>query len=119
MRRNIIKLMSDTLKLVELIDNFKDYQINWLLGHNDIELDDTVEDAVVNFIKDTASCYINEIFYKDTETLEKVYGALKQIMCMAKSNSVQDRCFRNAVKFIQDAIYGKKSENYEDIYVKE
>lgn len=111
--------MSDTLKLVELIDNFKDYQIDWLLSHNDIELDYTVEDEVVGFIKDTASCYINELFYKDTETLEKVYNALKQIIHMAKSDSIQDRCFRNAVKFIQDAIDGKKSEDYEDIYVKE
>ena len=38
---------------------------------------------------------------------------------MAKTDSIQDRCFRNVVKFIQDAIDGKKSQNYEDIYPKE
>ena len=104
------------LEVQDTIDNFKDYQINWLRGHCDIELEDESEDVVVQFIRDTANTYVNGLYYKDSEKLAKVYQALNQITNMAKSDSIQDRCFRNAVKFIQNAIDGKKNDNYENIY---
>lgn len=111
--------MTDLIQIIDTVDDFKDYQIDWLRGHCDIELEDELEDVIVQFIRDTAETYINELYYKDSETLAKIYQALNQIVNMAKSDSIQDRCFRNAVKFIQDAIDGKKSDNYEDIYPKE
>ena len=110
--------MSDLIQTIDTINDFKDYQIDWLRSRCDIELEDEVEDTIVQFIRDTAETYINELYYKDSEKLAKVYQALNQITNMAKSDSVQDKCFRNAVKFIQDAIDGKKSLDYEDIYSK-
>ena len=111
--------MNETLEQVELIYDYKNYQIDWLKGHFDIELESNIENTVIEFLKSTADCYINEILYEDTKKLERVQDALKQVSSMAKTDSIQDRCFRNVVKFIQDAIDGKKSQNYEDIYPKE
>lgn len=40
-----------------LISRFRDYQIEWLTSHNDIDLQET-EMWVVQFLKDTAECFL-------------------------------------------------------------
>lgn len=39
------------------INEFRNYQIDWLTSHNDIELDDITEQMVVDFLKDTARAF--------------------------------------------------------------
>lgn len=41
----------------DLISRFRDYQIEWLTSHNDIDLHET-EMWVVQFLKDTAECFL-------------------------------------------------------------
>ena len=110
--------MNNSLEKIELIDDFKDYQIDWLLSHFDIEFEEKVEDTVIQFIKDTAQCYINEMLYKDSEKLEKVNKALKNINEVSQSDSIEDKCYRYAVKYLQDIINGKTSI-YDDIHFTE
>ena len=43
-----------------LIEDFKDYQIEWLTSHNDIEFCPEEEELIVEFLKDTAGSYISE-----------------------------------------------------------
>ena len=51
-----------TLNLVikTLINDFRDYQKEWLTSHNDIEFDRPEEDLILAFLDDTADCYISE-----------------------------------------------------------
>lgn len=51
-----------TLELLikSLINDFKDYQKEWLTNHNDIEFDRSEEDLILAFIDDMADCYISE-----------------------------------------------------------
>lgn len=44
----------------DLISRFRDYQIEWLTSHNDIDLHET-EMWVVQFLKDTAECFLKEL----------------------------------------------------------
>jgi len=44
----------------QLIKRFCDYQVNWLMSHNDIELEPQMEELIINFLRDTASCFILE-----------------------------------------------------------
>ena len=43
-----------------LIEDFKEYQIEWLTSHNDIEFCPEDEELIVKFLKDTAWTYISE-----------------------------------------------------------
>ena len=43
-----------------LIEDFKDYQIEWLTSHNDIEFCPEEEELIVQFLKDTANIYMME-----------------------------------------------------------
>ena len=51
-----------TLELLikSLINDFRDYQKEWLTSHQDIELDRPEEDLILAFLDDTANCYISE-----------------------------------------------------------
>lgn len=51
-----------TLELLikSLINDFRDYQKEWLTNHNDIEFDRPEEDVILAFLDDTADCYILE-----------------------------------------------------------
>ena len=71
--------MNKSLEKIELINDFKDYQIDWLLSHFDIEFEEKLEDTVIQFIKDTAQCYINEIPYKDSEKIEKIVNNVPSV----------------------------------------
>ena len=42
------------------IADFVVYQINWLKSHHDLEMEPVLEDAVVQMLKDTGKCYIDE-----------------------------------------------------------
>ena len=44
----------------DCISEFRDYQIEWLTGHCDIELEPVLEDLIVRFLKDTAEIFIKE-----------------------------------------------------------
>ncbi len=42
------------------INDFREYQKEWLTSHNDIEFDRPEEDLILAFLDDTADCYISE-----------------------------------------------------------
>ena len=41
-----------------LINDFRDYQKEWLTSHDDFELDKPNEDLILEFLDNTAYCYI-------------------------------------------------------------
>lgn len=43
-----------------VIKDFRDYQKKWLTSHCDIEFDKPEEDLILEFLDDTANCYISE-----------------------------------------------------------
>lgn len=43
----------------QTIEKFRDYQIEWLTAHNDIEFCEEEESLIIGFLKDTAECAIN------------------------------------------------------------
>lgn len=47
-------------KTETIINRFRDYQIEWLTGHCDIVCDPITEQVIIQFIKDTAECFIEE-----------------------------------------------------------
>lgn len=51
-----------TLELLikSLINDFREYQKEWLTSHNDITFDKPDEDLILGFLDDTANCYISE-----------------------------------------------------------
>ena len=56
-------MKEETLELLlieSLINDFRNYQKEWLTGHNDIELDRPEEDLILAFLDDTADSYILE-----------------------------------------------------------
>lgn len=44
----------------DLIQRFRDYQINWLTSHNDIEFEPQLEELVIRFLNDTADLFVKE-----------------------------------------------------------
>lgn len=44
----------------DLIRRFRDYQIEWLTAHNDIEFCEEEEKLIIGFLKDTAESFIRE-----------------------------------------------------------
>ncbi len=42
------------------IYKFRDFQKEWLLSHNDIELSPDTEELVLCFLEDTTNCFIRE-----------------------------------------------------------
>lgn len=42
----------------QTIEKFRDYQIEWLTAHNDIEFCEEEENLIIRFLKDTAECAI-------------------------------------------------------------
>lgn len=48
------------LFLTAVIDEFREYQKEWLTSHNDIELKKPIEDLIIAFIEDTADGFIQE-----------------------------------------------------------
>ena len=51
-----------TLELLikSLINDFMDYQKEWLTRHEDIEFNKAEEDLILTFLDETAGCYISE-----------------------------------------------------------
>ena len=51
-----------TLELLikSLINDFREYQKEWLTSHNDIEFNKPDEDLILAFLDDTADSYISE-----------------------------------------------------------
>lgn len=48
------------LLIKTFINDFREYQKEWLTNHNDIEFDKPEEDLILAFLDDTADCYISE-----------------------------------------------------------
>ena len=44
----------------DLIKRFRDYQIEWLTAHNDIEFCEEEEKLIIGFLKDTAESFMRE-----------------------------------------------------------
>ena len=44
----------------DLIRRFRDYQIEWLTAHNDIEFCEEEEKLIIGFLKDTAQSFVRE-----------------------------------------------------------
>ena len=44
----------------DLISRFRDYQIEWLTSHNDIEFREEEEKLIIGFLKDTAESFMRE-----------------------------------------------------------
>ena len=44
----------------DIIQQFCDFQVEWLTSHCDIELEPELEDLIIRFLHDTASCFIRE-----------------------------------------------------------
>ena len=44
----------------DLISRFRDYQIEWLTSHNDIEFCEEEEKLIIGFLKDTAESFVIE-----------------------------------------------------------
>ena len=55
-----IKDLPSAERTVAHIQDFIDYQTDWLTEHNDLELEPELEDWVIRFLQDTASCYQKE-----------------------------------------------------------
>ena len=62
MREIILKLL-----IKGLINDFREYQKEWLTSHDDIEFDKPEEDLILAFLDDTAKCYILELDAKESE----------------------------------------------------
>lgn len=56
----VIQNLRDNEALELLINDFRDYQKEWLTSRKDIELDIPKEDLILAFLDDTADCYISE-----------------------------------------------------------
>lgn len=48
-------------KTVDVIKDFHDYQVGWLTSHHDITLSPEEENLILNFLHDTADCYVLEV----------------------------------------------------------
>ena len=46
---------------VDVIKDFHDYQVGWLTSHHDITLSPEEENLILNFLHDTADCYVLEV----------------------------------------------------------
>lgn len=57
--------------MTDLIDKFRDYQIEWLTSHNDINLQDT-EPWVIQFLEDTADAFKREELSSISQTFKPV-----------------------------------------------
>lgn len=48
-------------KTIDVIKDFHDYQVGWLTSHHDITLSPEEENLILNFLHDTADCYVLEV----------------------------------------------------------
>ena len=60
-----------------IIDDFSNYQIDWLTSHNDIEFSKEEEDLIVRFIKDTAEMYQSENQCEDYISRKDILEAIE------------------------------------------
>jgi hypothetical protein len=60
-----------------IIDDFSNYQIDWLTSHNDIEFCKEEEDLIVRFIKDTAEMYQSENQCEDCISRKDILEAIE------------------------------------------
>ena len=55
-----MKDITADLFIKSVINDFKEYQKEWLTSHNDIEFEQPEEDLILAFLEDTADAYITE-----------------------------------------------------------
>ena len=55
-----LKELPPVERTVAHIQDFTQYQIDWLTEHDDLELEPELESWVIRFLKDTADCYEKE-----------------------------------------------------------
>ena len=56
----LVRPVSNESKMETIINQFRDYQIEWLKSHNDLKFEPTIEEILVQFLIDTAECFIKE-----------------------------------------------------------
>ena len=83
---------------------------------------DTVEEFMEQYkITDTKQIYTNgaelvpvfrmeQWFEHQTDRMKFVQEAVNTLMNISKTNSVKDKCFRNAARFVQNAIDGEPQD---------
>ena len=54
----LTQAIAEAEPIKQTIEKFRDYQIEWLTAHNDIEFCEEEENLIVRFLKDTAECAI-------------------------------------------------------------
>lgn len=54
----LTQAISEAEPIKQTIEKFRDYQIEWLTAHNDIEFCEEEENLIIRFLKDTAECAI-------------------------------------------------------------
>ena len=55
-----MKDITADLFIKSVINDFKEYQKEWLTSHNDIEFEQPEEDLILAFLEDTSDAYITE-----------------------------------------------------------
>ena len=53
--------VADSYRIKSIIEKFRDYQVEWLTSHCDLEFCKEEEDAIVRFLHDTADCFEMEV----------------------------------------------------------
>ena len=53
--------VADEYRLRAIIEKFCEYQIEWLTSHFDLEFCGEEESAIVQFLHDTAECFVKEV----------------------------------------------------------
>ena len=54
----LVRPVSNESKMETIINQFRDYQIEWLKSHNDLKFEPAIEEILVQFLLDTAECFI-------------------------------------------------------------
>jgi hypothetical protein len=88
-----------------IIDDFSNYQIDWLTSHNDIEFCKEEEDLIVRFIKDTAEMYQSENQCEDcisrNELLSRIDAERKHLLDI-KMDGAEHVIVHHARRIIED-----------------
>lgn len=90
----------------DLISRFRDYQIEWLTSHNDLDLHET-EMWVVKFIKDSADGFIREELPTIPQTYEWCKGC--------KEYDTENHCCHRYSSFIRESLQDNVNYVLEEI----
>ena len=90
----------------DLISRFRDYQIEWLTSHNDIEFCEEEEKLIIGFLKDTAESFMREN-----------QSAQQWISCEKKLPEVEQPVRISVHGRVFDAVYKGLSSDQEPMWL--